>query len=399
MTAGWITSLRTNPRNRDRAIAAGWLMIGLVLLLLGATRLWGAIAPFPANPAIFATLLVAMALVSTQRSAHPILALGAGTIIAITDLLFGGSLGVVIIASDLVYAAVKNSSERAVRNLRWTILGFGGLAAAAIVLVYPSNPPAQAVTAQWAAVIIISALWGWNVRSEGHRTQTMMAAQHAEALHHLRQTTAHDLHDLVANQIAVAGLHIEAAKLQLEFAGPIPAAAEHSLDQATRGTANAGRQLRQLIRLLTAVDAFTQVDDRPLPHLIDETINEVDARLPSARTLRWDGGSRDGLRDQLTTMRDPDARILIRVFHELITNAVKHGTGDIHVTVATHPSLSVTVTNQVAPSDTTQRGTGIGIAAATLLLNGTAITLDSSADATTTGWKSTLSMPMGAQLL
>src|SRR5699024_1030486 len=65
----------------------------------------------------FTFTLIPMAAVTLLRSRHPIIALGLGTIILVIDVSLGASPGVVLLYLDVVYAAVKYGSSRALRFL------------------------------------------------------------------------------------------------------------------------------------------------------------------------------------------------------------------------------------------------------------------------------------------
>src|SRR5690606_14696825 len=106
--------LNAHPRARDGMVASAWLILGLALLQFGGFRLWSIAAVLPTAGSAFLVLLLAMTGLSTQRSSRPFLALGAGVILTVVDMLFGGSVGVILIFTDLLYAAFKYGSSRGV---------------------------------------------------------------------------------------------------------------------------------------------------------------------------------------------------------------------------------------------------------------------------------------------
>lgn len=276
MIAGKWEQLNAHPRTRDAVVASVWLLIGLAALQLAGIRLWADFALFHTDGTVYLLALIAIAAVALMRSTRPFLALGLGASIAAIDLAFGGSLGVVLVLSDLVYAAVKYGSDRGLRIALWLALVTAGLLAVGLLVVSPHSSTVPIVAVQFALIIFVSAAWGWAVRIERSRTRAILVQAHAQQTSEMRERIAHDLHDLVANHIAVAGLHIEAAKLRLEreTAAPDPdhsagqgasrpsrstgsiaassSATMASLDRAKQGTDAAHRELRALIEVLTA---------------------------------------------------------------------------------------------------------------------------------------------------
>lgn len=364
-----IRRMNAHPQGRDAAAAVLYLLFGVALLQFGGFRLAGVAVVSPESgvwnsETMFLLLLIVMAILATLRSAHPFFVLTAGIPIVAVDALLGTSLGVLLLFSDFVYCAFRYGADRGLRvvliAIIATFLGIG-----LVLLAWPAaRAPFGVLALQWALFVLPAALWGWNVRSERQRTKAEMAAFHARSTQRLRQRVAHDLHDLVANQIAVAGLNIEAARLGLS-----PDRAEHeeveeSLSRAKKGTDEAHREMRRLIALLTAVDAVEDAPDqiRSGSRLID--------LVPADRTLVHHGGSLD---DAIAAMPPRSAEVVLRVMQELVMNAVKHGSGDIGITVPEHApddgSLNVRVSNDVADAVGQASGSGIGITGATVLLS------------------------------
>lgn len=389
----WLERLNAHPRSRDAVVAGAWLVLGLAALQLGGFALWGVAAILPSDGLAFLLLLLAMAALATQRSRHPFAVLAAGTLLTVTDLLFGGSIGVIVIFTDLLYAAVRYGSDRGVRVLLWILIAVAALTALTLAILRPADQAVLVIVIQWALIVLIAAVWGWNVRSEHLRTKAHMAQQHAHATQRLRRTIAHDLHDLVANQIAVAGLHVEAAKLQLERAEVTLPPVERSLEQAARGTDEADQQLRRMISLLNALDDLGEQEGAPVGRLLDDFVHDAEAGMPGSRALAWRGAGVAGLRTALARQPDARVRVILRVLRELLANAVKHGRGTVLVEVDNANGLSVAVTNDVASGVEPRRGNGIGIAGAALLLDGSGVRLESGATDSGTRWRATLSVP------
>lgn len=377
MVKQWFAMLDAHPRGRDAVVAAMWLLVGLACLQFGAYPLWSDIALYRSTGALFLLTLIAIVAVSTMRSRLPFLALGLAVPIATIDLAFGGSLGVIIVCTDLVYAAMKYGSDAGVRRLLW---GLGVLAAlcAVVLIVVPFTADAipVAVVQGW-IILAVSGAWGYNVRSERKRTQRLLAEQHSREDREFQQRIAHDLHDLIANQVAVAGLHIEASKLMAATLPGDTEALSRSLDQAKQGTEQAHQRLREFITVLTAVE-----EGQGEEHLdAAEALAALADLVPAGRALVWQGDGAAATLEALSARPAAHQRVLLRVLSELVMNAVKHGEGDIEVEAQRGSALTLTVTNTVGNAVTTA-SSGLGLAGARLLLSRVAGTLEVSGDRT-----------------
>src|SRR5699024_3285893 len=114
MVGRWWEWLNAEALRRDRIIAAAWFALGLVVLAAGGFRLWSDLALAQAGRGVFAVLLACAAVLATLRSRRPFLALALGLVVAAVDLSLGGSLGVVLVLTDLAYAALRYGSDRGV---------------------------------------------------------------------------------------------------------------------------------------------------------------------------------------------------------------------------------------------------------------------------------------------
>ncbi|WP_186324528.1 sensor histidine kinase [Microbacterium paludicola] len=360
--------LNAHPRGRDAVAAALYLLLGIALLQFGGFRLSGVAVFAPSagiwtSETIFLLLLFAMAALATMRSTHPLAVLAAGIPLVAVDVLLGTSLGVVILFSDFVYCAFRYGSDRGVRVVLAVILVTFVAVGITLVVWHGAGVRYAPLALQWALFVLLSALWGWNVRSERERTRAAMAQTHARSMQQLRQRVAHDLHDLVANQIAVAGLNIEAARLRASTAAET-GEIDQILARAKSGTDDAHRELRRLIALLTTVD---DVEEAREPSV---SARRLDDLVPSDRRLVRTG---EPLEAALAGMPPRAAGIVVRAVQELVMNAVRHGTGDVALAVTgdehIDAAITVQVSNRVAETAAAVHGSGIGIAGATMLLS------------------------------
>ena len=387
---------------------------------------------------MYLVALFAIAGVALLRSTRPFLALGLGAGVAAIDLAFGGSLGVVLILSDLVYAAVKYGSDRGLRLALWITLVTAGLLAVGLLVVSPHSPTVPTVAVQLALIIFVSAAWGWAVRSERARTRSALVQAHAQQTGEMRERIAHDLHDLVANQIAVAGLHIEAAKLRLEREGSDPDPSDSagqgitrataaagsagtlaSLERAKQGTDAAHRELRALIEVLMATLDLDTAGRDVLAHAgVSEAMGpmrggrtgsgaaglaSLGSLLPGGRVLTWPNGACERVQTWLAAEPPATQAAVIRVLRELIANAAKYGAGDAAVSLdAAATGMSLTVMNQIAPGTPSVPGTGLGLRSAAMILGMVGGHLasgrpgDGSPEHGTT-WVATITVPLSEQ--
>lgn len=362
---------------RDVAVAVAWLVIGVLLILTGAFPLWSDVAVLPPSPASATLPLLALVGLAAVRSRVSLLALGLAVPLVVFDVLHGGTAGAVLIFTDLIYASVKYSSDE---GLRWGVKVAAAIATAYLLaLVFiPPRPAMYQVSMQWALIIAISAMWGWNVRSERARTRADLLLLHQEQKTELQHKIAHDLHDLVANHIAVAGLHIEAAKLLACAPASAPERLEETLAKAKTGTDHAHTELRNLISLLTEQPAD--------PTAAIAQAASVENLVPAGRCLTWTP-NRDAVESLLDELDPLQAGILSRVLTEAITNAVKHGSGTIAVDVADD---CFTITNTVAESDGEVIGSGTGLKSAQSLLETIGSGLVTARDGGT--WRTTITL-------
>ena len=407
--------LAEHPAERDAVIGVCWFVLGVALVQFGGYGLWRTVALFNGPAWLFLLIAGAYGGLATQRSRHPLWALSGGLAVAAIDVAGGGSILAVLAITDLIYAAVKYVSDRGIVVLLGFAMGWVALTALTLLIRQENSAALLSIALQWSAIFSISALWGWNVRSERKRTSTLLNSRHARETERLRMRVAHDLHDLVANQIAVAGLHIEAAKLQAgAFVGNANSENPHSgtgstgsealsqsLAHAKKGTDNAHTELRRLIAALGALDDIAQAPVRPL----EEQITELSELLPGGRHLVWAGASRATVLRELSLATPTTAALVLRVLRELVANSAKHGTGDtrceaeVSEDATPETTLLITVFNTPRigsrPNDPT--GNRLGLRGIALVLDGLGGTVTAGIDPETGEWRAALVIPRAAQ--
>ena len=204
--------------------------------------------------------------------------------------------------------------------------------------------------APWLVGIVLGAGGGRAFRSSIVRLAELRAAQQALADRYLleeRRRIAREVHDIVAHTMSVTMLHITAARLALHRD---PSAAAAALEEAERSGRASLDDIRGIVRLLRTDESSL---DPVLP--ADTDIAALVERYRAA-------GSPIELDDDLTMdALSPDTRLAVyRILQESLSNAVRHGTGEIAARLHPgHEHITITVTN-AAPADHSSRpGAGL----------------------------------------
>lgn len=354
----WRSAVRSLPqvwriedRRNDAFSAVTTFVLGWVLLevgLVGIVR-----APFvvePAEPWWRVALLGAGCLLILVKRAHPMLALLGGVVVTTVDLRWGGSLAVMLVLWDLLYAAALWSGPRA-RAWLW-----GCAATVAVVGSVAAGEAARDVRAfvymglQLGAVLLVPMWWATNVRTKSELAELAgeradLAAREAEAAARTadlerqrasdleriaeldrheavqaeRAAMARDLHDVIASHLSTIAIHSGAA-----LALPPDAAKDRAALQQVRASAVASLdEMRSMILLLRTEGRRVDVPDTVAA---PGRLAGLDALLAAARattTVVLDDP------DGVATSDLPAAadQALFRIAQEAVTNALKHAPG------------------------------------------------------------------------
>lgn len=134
-----------------------------------------------------------------------------------------------------------------------------------------------------------------------------------------RRRLAGEVHDVVGHTLAASMLHTSAARLAIRSD---PAAAIASLERSEDQTRRSMRDIRSIVHLLrdgTETDA-------PVPTIEDLNRLVDDFRSGGAPVVMETTGN-------LCDLEAPTALTLHRVVQEGLTNAARHGSGPIHITI------------------------------------------------------------------
>ncbi|WP_265521648.1 sensor histidine kinase [Oerskovia flava] len=329
--------------------ALGWLLhqVGLVDLVDGPDPL-GTVDP---EPWWHLLLLAAGCSLLLVKRSRPMLALGAGLLLMGVDLWWGGSLAMMLVLWDLLYAAALWSSPTA-RAWLW-----GSAVAVTVVTSVAAGEASRDVRSfvftglQLGAVLLVPLWWATNVRqkselAELERERADLAALAAataarevgleraraadlerlgeldrqEAVQMERAAMARDLHDVIASHLSAIAIHSGAA-----LAAPPTAARDRAALEQVRTSAVASLEEMRSMILLLRTDA--RRDERADPVAAPGRIGRIDAVLDAARATGAQVHLDDS--DGVTTAALPAAadQALHRITQEALTNAVKHAPG------------------------------------------------------------------------
>jgi signal transduction histidine kinase len=340
---------RTDPSFQDRMYAAATFVVGVALNLVGLTDVWSdaRVDSLAGAPEWWYTvLLTAGCLIMLAKRRHPLPALAAGSVLAVADVAVGGSIAMVLVLFDLLFAAGQFASDRgrtAVTTVVLVVIGtasvVGGLAAGELRI-------AVFIGLQLTTLLLVPLWWAANVRQQ--RLLGIAAADQAVLAE--RAAMARDLHDVIAAHLTTAALHSGGA-----LALPPDTDRDRTALTAVRTSSLAAlEEMRSMIMLLREAPP-----DPAVPGGLD--------RLPAL----VEGARADGLRvtarlPQITGIPAVVAQTVYRIVRESLTNARKHAPlSAVRLDVRrTADEVRVTVTNDLTQPaflghDALSAGTGL----------------------------------------
>ncbi|ONK11155.1 histidine kinase [Streptomyces sp. MP131-18] len=332
------------PHRDDVLIAVAGLAGGLVAVAFG---LYTFRVNDPHGPEVMAGLLLTCAAELLRRIA-PGRALALGGAGVVIDLLTGGLLAVIVMFSDLVYAAALYGRDRLARSV---VTGSVVLTVAITVgtLAWLRKPEALLLGAVSAGLTVAPAWTGLIIRNHrdaaaaerlrAEQTALLAEMDRVQAVAAERSRMARELHDRVANHLSAIAIHSTAALSLGE-----PAATREALSVIRENSTQGLTEMRRLIGLLREAGGGQAVEASP-------SLDGLDALLREAARNGAAGGLRFSRRDE----RPPDAArppapvelAAYRIVQESLTNAVKHAApGEVTVTLRQDAqALRITVTS------------------------------------------------------
>ncbi|MDF2848968.1 MAG: two-component sensor histidine kinase [Oerskovia sp.] len=338
--------------------AAGTFLIGVALLAVGVVSVWSvSVFVQPANRWWHVVPLAVGCLILLAKRRHTALALVGGTLVVVADLLIGGSLSILLVLWELLFACGLYGSKR-LRTVVNVVVSMLVVAAAVATGEYFRDVQGFALGGIQAAAIIATPLW-WaaNVRQktdlatlsaeradlEAQRAadleQIAELGQH-EAVRAARAAMARDLHDVIASHLSAIAIHSGAA-----LASPPDAVKDRAALELVRSSSITSlEEMRAMILLLRSdlprdgTSAGPANRDAP-PGTAHGTVLAGEAVAAPARLARLDDVLSSARAQGLTVeVEDPDDvrsvhlpsaldQAAHRIVQEALTNAAKHAPG------------------------------------------------------------------------
>ncbi|GAA3854670.1 sensor histidine kinase [Streptomyces sedi] len=341
------------------------LLIALVGLVTGLTAIAFDLYAFhPEQTAAVLRLpaLLVICAAEVLRRVMPTTALVGAVLALFGDALSGGSLPVLVMFSDVVYAAVLYGPARFGRSFVSGTTMFSAAGTVALV-VWLREPEALILGAGLVGILTAPAWAGLLLREHrdtaaaerlrAEQTALLAEMDRTQAVASERARMARELHDIVANHLSAIAIHSTAA-LSLNK----PEATAQALTVIRENSTQGLTEMRRLIGILREEDSEQRHPEA------NPTLDGLDVLLD--RAARGDASgelsfvSRDE-REAGLSLPAPVELAAYRIVQESLTNAVKHAApGQVEVHLG-HRSerLTVTVTSPYR-TDAASRAPGSG---------------------------------------
>ncbi|MFC7893367.1 sensor histidine kinase [Streptomyces sp. NPDC057381] len=347
------------PRRFDVYAASAGLLGGLLLwgIGLGVRPAGEPIVLFDGRWPLLVPLAV-MAGCELLRRAAPRTGLLIGTAALIGDTVTQGSLVVLIMYSDLMYAAVLYGTPASARRIPW-ITGLLTVAATVVPFAVWRVPEALLIGVVVGVLSFGPASTGLIVRNHreaanaallrAEQTALLAEMDRVQAVTAERARMARELHDMVANHLSAIAIHSTAA-LSLDDAATTRQALGVIRENSVEGLA----EMRRLIGILRDDGAGTEPAAAP-------TLDGLGALVDGARANGLDVTLEAAPGEGLPA---PVELAAYRIVQESLTNALKHAApGTVRVGLTRRDgALHVRVTSPYGGRDTPRApGSGAGL--------------------------------------
>jgi signal transduction histidine kinase len=336
LTARW----RASPRLQDRVTAASTFAVGAALDLIGfagvvrwpwlsdrAVPVWAYLGPLAVG---------CLSLLVKRR--HPVPVLGVCVLALLADVALGGSLAIVLVLFDAMFAVGLYGSARARAGLATAVFVIIGTATVLTALATGSLQNTVAVCLQLIALLVMPLWWSANVRVQRELGELTAEQARREAVYAERTAMARELHDAVASHLSTTAIHAAAALAH----PPDPERDRAALRAVRESSLAALQEMRSMITVLRGAG-----DDTVVPAGL--------AQLPQAVEAARAGGLE--VTAEVTPVELPSVvdQAAYRIVSEALTNARKHAPG-ARVRVDVRPvgdHLALTVTNTLTTNTLT----------------------------------------------
>jgi len=364
-------------RHRGPIITVCCGVIGLVLTVLGVALPWRLDIPVPAvGPSLL--FLAAILAVHLGRRRRPLVMLALGTLVAVAEALTTGysGIGVLVVLSDLAYAAALYSGSRIVDAvaLACTALAVGSAGLLAVTWLSGGTGAVSelgdGLQFGWlltAPILFASSIWFGRLvryprleaqreRDRADAVERAAAALRQDAVTRQRLELSRELHDVIAGHLSAIAMQSTAAleRRATDDAAPL----RRSLELVRASSVDALADMRTMIDVLRGdqlPDGATEAPSRLNQEEIARAVamaeaNGLDVDLCAPAT------------EALAAVPAQVSVVGLRTLLEGLTNAAKHAAAPrVQVTVdITGDVLLVAIANPVAESAAAARGAGAG---------------------------------------
>ncbi|GGR55528.1 signal transduction histidine kinase [Nocardioides luteus] len=406
------TSLRAADRRLAWLDSTILLVAGLALFALGQVDTARGLHPFGVDadslPAWTHLVLLALAcgaLVLKRRM--PLLVMGVAAVCLCVDLVLGGSVAMIIVLWDALFATQLHGSPvtRRITAVGVVLAIAAAVIASAAATTDPRTPATLALTLF--AIVVTPMWWGSNVRQgseladaaddrarlERERSAALLRladAQQHDAVRAERSAVARDLHDVVASHLSAIALTSSAA-----LAGePDPERDRAALRSVRAESLASLDDMRAMIRVLRSDGDPDQPDEDLTAASRTANLGPVleQARL-AGLTLRVEdpGGLIDGTDHALPVAVD---HAVYRIVRESLTNVLKHGGGRTLLRLRHGDDLEVEVSDEGSQESRGETSTGTGTGLVSMRERAEALGGTFEAGPDGTGWRVRAILPM-----
>lgn len=347
-----VAAFRADDRRADALAAATTFVAGVVLLALGLGWQGGLDVEREASRWWHLVPLAVGCLAMLFKRRHPMGALGVGLGALAGDLALGGSVSMMLVLWDLLYAVQVHGRAT---GRRWVTRG---VAVAVIVLAGLQGESDRSLQAfllgavQAFALLVTPLWWGASVRQgrelaavaheraelERERAADLVRLADVErhdAVRAERTAMARDLHDVIASHLSAIAITSGAALT----AAPDPERDRAALRGVREASLASLAEMRSMIQLLRTDPPSTAARDGGTELAATPRLAALGALVEWARAAGLDVGVEDpdhvvaGAESGAAELPAAVDQAAHRIVREALTNALKHGGGDVVVRV------------------------------------------------------------------
>ncbi|MEU0677166.1 histidine kinase [Streptomyces sp. NPDC006172] len=310
------------PHRLDVYAAAGGLLGGLLLwgIGLGVRRASDPLVLFDGRWPVLLPLFVTAGCELLRRTA-PRVALLTATVALTLDTMTQGSLGTLLMFTDVVYAAVLYGTPSSARRIPW-ITGLVTVLATVVPFAAWRVPEALLIGVAVGVVSFAPASTGLIVRNHrdaaeaarlrAEQTALLAEMDRVQAVGAERARMARELHDMVANHLSAIAIHSTAA-LSIDS----PETSRQALGVIRENSVEGLAEMRRLIGILRGSGGDLEPVAAP-------TLEGLGSLVEGARANGLDVELGTALGDAGGPVPAPVGLAAYRIVQESLTNALKH---------------------------------------------------------------------------